>query len=148
MIFVPFTFIHPPTWEALNGWPVVPWRVEGDDGYLTFFEERWKECLDFIVVEHDVVAQPGQVSQLWACPEPWCCFPELGGSPSLSLVRFREPFIRANRDLWERLRRSPPAGQRPIWTWLDSHLVKRAKTAPHLHLDPPAVNQRPYGSLH
>lgn len=147
MIFVPFTFIHPPTWEALNRASAVPWRVDGYDGYLEFMRERWKHGATFTLVEHDVVVQPGQLIQFHSCLSEWCCFPELAGSPSLSLVRFRREFIWANRDIWAE-QWTLPVGQGPSWTYLDSHLVAHADREPCLHREPPCVNERPKGSLH
>lgn len=147
MIYVPFTFIHPPTWEALSGEVVMPVKMDDDDAYLGLMRALWWSEEESTIVEHDVVVQPDQLEQLHKCPSEWCCFPELGGSPSLSLVRFRPGFCAANRGLWT-TDWVLPAGQRPSWTWLDSHLVAKADRKPCLHLDPPCVNERPRGPLH
>jgi hypothetical protein len=146
VIYVPFTFIHPPTWEALER-AAVPVPVNEYDGYLMYFRERWKDEVDFTNVEHDVIVQPGQLEQFDMCPGEWCVVPELGGSPSLSLARFRAGFIEANPRIWGD-EWVLPSGQGRSWTWLDSHLIAHADREPCLHLVPPAVNARPRGSLH
>lgn len=152
-IFVPFTYIHPPTWEALVGRAVTPWRVDDANGYLLYFRRRWEVGEDFVNIEHDVVVQgagPGyqsQLDQLEECPNDWCVFPEFGGAPSMSLVRYRASFIEDNKDMWA-TQWVLPAGQGKPWTWLDSHLQGHASHPPCEHLKPPAVNTRPYGPAH
>lgn len=146
-VFVPFTFIHPPTWQALSYVAATPWPVDDGNLYLGYFRHRWAMGGAFTNVEHDVVVVPGQLGQLERCPEEWCVFPEAGGSPSLSLARFRPGFITANRGLWDE-EWVLPSGQGKSWTWLDSHLVAHADRKPCLHLDPPANNTRPGGPLH
>lgn len=153
-IFVPYTFIHPPTWEALSYHAATPWPVDDANGYLEYFRRRWEEGEDFINIEHDVIVQPagpnGRLSQLDAldqCQNDWCVFPEFGGSPSMSLVRYRASFIKDNWDVWTH-QWVLPAGQGKAWTWLDSHLQSHASHPPCEHLDPPAVNTRPFGPAH
>jgi hypothetical protein len=146
-IYVPFTFIHPPTWEALAGRIVTPWLVDDGNGYLEYFRVRWAAERDFINIEHDVVVQPGQLEQLDDCEAGWCVIPELNGSPSMSLVRYRADFIRANKDIWTD-QWVCPAGQGKPWTWLDSHLQSHADRAPCEHRSIPAVNTRPFGPAH
>ncbi len=97
MIYVPYTFIHPPTWASLAGREVCPWPVDEDLGYLQLFEMLWDDGADFTIVEHDVVIQRGQLEQFEECLAGWCCFPERGGSPSLSLVRFRRASVAPSR---------------------------------------------------
>lgn len=147
MIYVPYTFIHPPTWQALSYRAAVPWPVDDANGYLEYFRTRWAEEEEFINIEHDVVVQPGQLEQFEECESEWCVIPELNGSPSLSLVRFRSLFLIDNKDIWTD-QWVLPAGQGKPWTWLDSHLQAHADRAPCEHRSIPAVNTRPYGAAH
>ena len=148
VIYVPFTFIHLPTWRALMPYGgAIPWPVDDADGYLEYFRTRWAEEEDFTNIEHDVVVQPGQLEQFAQCLSEWCVIPELNGSPSMSLVRYRAGFIRANKGIWTD-DWVLPAGQGKGWTWLDSHLQAHADREPCEHRSIPAVNTRPHGPAH
>lgn len=136
MIFVPFTRIWPPTFEALDGWAVTPVKMTADDSYLEFFRTRWKEGRAFTVVEHDVVVQPGQLERLESCTHQWCCCPEDGLRATFSIVRFRAGFIRDNARVWDNPHR---AGQ-PSWTYLDTWLYEHADRPVHAHRDIGTIN--------
>lgn len=150
-IYVPFTLEHPPTRQAVGAWP---WgatlvAVDGGDGYLRYFCQRWEEARPFINVEHDVVPALSQLADLLRCPDDWCCFPEYReGPPSLSLVRFRPSFIEANAGIWDPLTTRRSAGvNQPTWQVLDSWLVAHADRKPHLHGPPWVRNDRPNASV-
>ena len=152
-VFVPYTFRHQPTWEALrdSGWEWYPVELAaGDDtSYLHFFEYRWRVGSDFIVCEHDVIPTVEQLQQLEDCPAEWCSFNEYdAGPPTLSLARFRSSFIAGHRDLWRQLwAANRKTVFQPLWCKLDSWLTDCCGQ-PCLHQSPHVVNSRPLGVTH
>ena len=152
-VFLPYTYIHGPTWDALEscGWPWVPVHLARlhEDAYLWFFEERWRQGDAFMVCEHDVIPGRDQLAQLEDCPAGWCAFNEYdGGPPTLSLARFRPAFIGRWPDIWADLRAAHRISVfQPLWSKLDSWLTDSCGQ-PCLHESPHVVNMRPMGSLH
>lgn len=152
-VFLPYTYRHEPTWDALrwSGWPWHPVRLDYDDpaAYLRFFDQRWAEAEPFTVCEHDVLPDPRQLQQLEDCPAGWCAFNEYdGGPPTLSLARFRPDFIQQWPHLWADLWAAHRVSVfQPLWSKLDSWLTDRCGQ-PCLHEQPHVLNLRPFGSLH
>ncbi len=148
IIYVPFTYVHAPTWESAirSVMRVVRLDPTMEDDYLRYFEDRWDEGGSFANCEHDVVPTPLQVLELLYCKEAhWCAFSEYeGGPPSLSFVRFDAEFIADNPDIWKELRAGRHHGQ-PVWTLLDSWLVAHADRPPHVHVG--IRNDRPRWSV-
>ena len=70
--------LRPETIEALQADGLEPdYRLcEGDQGYWQVLASVWGHCRDdLVIVEHDIVVNPGSVSELVECPEHWCVFP-------------------------------------------------------------------------
>src|SRR5487761_1261331 len=63
----------------------------GDLDYWRGLRAAWEEAAsDLLVVEHDVLVDPGLLSELGRCDHPWCCAPYPGGDETLlGATRFR-----------------------------------------------------------
>ena len=171
-IFLPYTFLHPPTLAALaaTGRDAVLYEMDSDRAYLEFMAARWRDRVGFIIVEHDVIVTGAQLDSLDACPEEWCGF---AAGPDAEVgfcaVRFRASFIERTISVWSDFaalldgyhdvgegcyrwdwRRSVvDANWRfsprvPAWANLDSWLAHREGWRAHRH-EPDIVNSRPFG---
>jgi hypothetical protein len=97
-------------------------ELDPDARYLDYFVERWDDGLDFLNVEHDVVARsPDDVAEMKACPEPWCVAPYSKDyeywEPLLGFTRFRRRHIMATRHVWTDYRRFLDGGPTLVWRW-------------------------------
>ena len=148
-VHMAYTEVWPPAWEAAEacGRPFRPWRLEGvkatTDGYVDFLAARWERAVDWTNLEHDVIVTRAQLDNLEACGSAWCAFADHHrGPPTLSLARFRAPFMAAHPWVWEELRFE---GRRsifqPLWQVCDTWLVQRCGL-PCLHGPPYAMNTR------
>lgn len=170
-IFVPYTRVKPATLETL--WKYA--RLEHvptsqgplakinfidvcqQSGYLDYLQERWDTRRRFINVEHDVVAWPGAIEELWACEHEWCAHyytlreSEAQGrndAPPMGLAKFSPLFMQLTRDVWttHRIKRAEwvkQYGNDPgLWAYLDLWLhdyATREGLKPHIHW-PAVVN--------
>lgn len=69
---------------AEASWPpaaeIVPAPAGDNFAYWRELTARWDGRSDLAVIEGDIEIHPGAVSQLAACPSPWCTFPYLAHS--------------------------------------------------------------------
>ncbi len=73
----------------------------GDDGaYPRLLAALWASGADWCVVEQDVVVTPTTLTDLDACPFPWCVAPPHGrpGLAWLGAVRFRSALMAEHPD--------------------------------------------------
>lgn len=115
------------------------------DAYHDLLGELWAAGQPFLLVEHDVEIHGSVVSELEACPEPWCAFAYGIGYPpgpidsSLGCTRFSTEIIEAVPDLISML---------PVRDWRrqDCEIAPRLKTAgfePHVH-EPQVLHHHAY----
>lgn len=155
-VYIPWTFLHPPTWDLLAPFEPIGVDVSGDDGaYLRYFVERWREREPFVNVEHDMLVHPAQIDQLIACPEPYCAYgyERPGQFPWFGVVRFRPEIMDRMPLVWDELQewaecpprewawrlvgevpvKGPPPGELansqwvPLWQHLDQWFVSHAQ---------------------
>ena len=75
--------------------------------YSALMEGLWQPSTPGVVlVEHDVVIEPGAIDELLACPEDWCAFQvtylgQEGGHPGLGCVKFSQALIARHPDAME-----------------------------------------------
>lgn len=121
-VFIPYTFIHEPTWRLLE--PLNPIGIDcrGDDeAYLQHLADRWEERLPFVNIEHDMLVTPEQVWDLWRCNCSWAAHGYDGGPgrfPWLGSVRFSPEFMDAWPDVWRDLldwAHATPLEQPMVW---------------------------------
>lgn len=77
-IVLAHTSIKPGVREALDatGWKWEAIDVSGDDeAYFRLYQRLWHEGEGFIGIEHDVIVNPGTLTELADCPEDWCAAP-------------------------------------------------------------------------
>lgn len=78
MIAVPFVdgMLRPETLAALDAWggPYTTWPLEraNPQDYAGKFLAWWNTPGDLIVIEQDIVAPPGLITELAACEDVWC----------------------------------------------------------------------------
>ncbi len=81
-VIVPFTRLEVPVQAALDGRDDVAFAYVGtsDDAYWRLLRDVWGRGETFVIVEHDVVAPPGAIEAMLACPRRWCAvpYPDIG----------------------------------------------------------------------
>jgi hypothetical protein len=40
--------------------------------YYCLIAKKWARAESFVLIEHDVLATPELLDEIWNCPEPWC----------------------------------------------------------------------------
>jgi hypothetical protein len=72
--YVPYTAVHPHTVKGAPSDAV--WvDVSGSNiAYYAALLDIWERRETFAVLEHDVVCRPDIITELEACPEPWCLY--------------------------------------------------------------------------
>lgn len=113
-------------------------QMDRDDAYHDLIKNLWEQGDPFIINEHDIIAWPGAIAQLEACPHPWCthmyrCAAGWIGH-GLGLVKFdpkklsnifNVPFENTN------------------WGYLDTFIARRLQPVmPHIHT-PAVTNLNP-----
>ena len=102
-VWVPWTHLAPETQGFAQMIGAHLAQVEPTEGYARFMAERWREGAAFVVVEHDVVPTVGQVAEIWACPEPLCCYGYEGEDRRTLLfgcVKFSSGLIARTAPIW------------------------------------------------
>ena len=151
-IWVPYTYRHQPTLDALNALPNRHFEVDVSANhweYPLFLREKWRAGVDWINCEHDVIPLPAQIDHLERCPNGWCAVRDpLCSTPTFSLARFRAPFMAAHPDVWDRLLAQDRVTIfQPLWQICDVWLRQQCGE-PCLHAEPAVINTRPLGALH
>lgn len=102
LVVAPYTAFAEGVADALDatGWTWHPVDVSGSPhAYWDLLDDLWREGHDFAVVEHDVLVQPGTLTELAACPEPWCGNPIhyfVGPYAGLACTKFTAGLIAGN----------------------------------------------------
>ena len=111
--------------------------------YSALMEGLWQPSTPGIVlVEHDVVIEPGSVDELLACPEDWCAFQvaylgQAEGHPGLGCVKFSQELIARHPDAMEL------AGQ----IWDGEHQPRHWCLTPDARVLTADVRWRPLGEV-
>lgn len=80
-----------------------------DTSYAELFNDLWTRRETFIINEHDVLAPPGAIRDLWDCPLFWCGYNEtlqctkfipVGKCP----VPMDTPWHQVDRQVWANMR--------------------------------------------
>jgi len=96
--------LRPQTLAALEAqWPdFEPWEHDPGDDYSQSdtWRKLWRTDGDLVVVEQDVIPQPGAIQAMFDCPNPWCWAPQWNGTTyvaeTVSLVKFGHDFRQAH----------------------------------------------------
>lgn len=146
-VVVPFVELYPGVVEALTADGVEGELLDcrgGPEAYYGHLERLWAEGTGFIVVEQDIVVNPGNVAELAACPEGWCGFVygiSTGYITGLGFTKFGTDLTRDHPEAITRLDRLPPNGTPPrYWGRLDTQiaqsLMDHEGQTVHRHLPP------------
>ncbi len=146
-VVVPFVTLYPETKAALTeaGVTAEYINVSGDQtAYHTLLESLWREGHGFMVVEQDIVVRPTTVSELEACPEPWCGFAyalSMGYGAYLGCTRFSDRLVAEHPGVFEAINSLRPDGTPPrYWGRLDTRLKQvledNEQQTMHVHWPP------------
>lgn len=125
------------------------------DAYFEMFARVWSAAQDFLLIEHDIVIQPGTLAALDACPEPWCACP-IGVEVKRS--GRNEAYFQCNRWRAEVMLERPDVTEIPTqrrhWGTLDAFLLARMRGNVHqkvvgvtVPIDPPVKGYEPHTHL-
>lgn len=150
-VVVPFIKggLRPETTNAVDSTTIWPEYIELDDtdphAYAHLLISLWENGNGFSVVEQDVVPGPGQIAELWDCPQPWCSlFVPFRGelfATSLCCTKFTAE-LTTELPTVARYALSPGPYNTEWITWkhCDGRLantLQRYGKAPHGHMPPP-----------
>ena len=152
-VVVPYTRLEPGVRKALSG--ERPRYVDVSDhewAYWRLLYDLWKRAEDVVLVEHDVIPQPGAVRALLGCPRDWCAVPYQQGKhvgTGFGCTKLTGAMMARNPDAVSRI---PP--QHRSWRALDSVVLGtlrrngeeehvHALLAAHLHYDEHGRDLRP-----
>lgn len=104
-VVIPHTLagLRDQTVDAVAGWGGSYSLQHLDDAdptaYAAALIDWWRDGVDLVVVEHDIVPAPGMIAGLLACPEVWCTHPYHVGegrtTTGLGLCRIRAEVMAA-----------------------------------------------------
>lgn len=67
------------TWQAVTSWGgnYEAWSLNAEDptSYAMHFEKWWQSTCDLIIVEQDVIPDPGMIEEMAMCRNQWCLRP-------------------------------------------------------------------------
>lgn len=154
-VFIPYTFVHVPTWLSVLPVRAIPVRLDAEDSYLDYFRARWSARRRFVNIEHDMIVSGGRLAELDECDQPWCAYAYDGCDgqfPWFGAVKFEPEIMDVLPGVWDELWEwahaepssdqwrlvgevpmlGPPPGEfrisewRPVWQHLDSWFVRAA----------------------
>ena len=113
-------------------------KVNDGDAYWRLLDETWRQGREFFVVEHDVIAWPGAIGTMQACPEPWCtlgllCHGRLI-TTTLGCVKFGAVLMEREPEFWSDIPKT--------WFHLDANSSSRLgwpDIRPCVH-EPPGIH--------
>lgn len=119
---------------------------EGNHGYWELLDSLWGRCGDdLVIVEQDIVVNPGSVAELVACPEHWCAFPYQyagrGLTAGLGCVKFSRRIQDRGDNIMQRVGDMPGDRTHPRkhWCRLDIQIAQEVgawHVSRHIHQPP------------
>jgi hypothetical protein len=130
-VILPYVQIYPGVLEALTADGVAPEIYDvraSSEAYYGVLAKVWADGVGFIVVEQDIVVNPGNVAELTACQYDWCGFVygiSSGYITGLGFTKFSDRLVSRCPDAVTRLDSLPPNGTPPrMWGRLDTQLAQ------------------------
>ena len=108
-------------------------KMDHDFAYDQLFRALWADGYAFVLIEHDIVAWPGAVQQIWSCDHAWC------GCPYYVFGELRS-YLGCTKFDPRRLGSCPVSGELKNWQLLDQIIERELITRQYQkHLHQPAV---------
>src|SRR5674476_221247 len=126
-VVVPYTNLRPETVAALEATNTAydAIKMDDDQAYWRLLADLWTKGETFILVEQDIIINPGTIASLDTCPSSWCAFGYgycgLENYYGLGCVKFGGDLMAAVPDLMDQVALMHDEGHPPKhWCRLDA----------------------------